>query len=63
MIEGCFCVASAVALEGPQCVFEPCRRFGGVEKRTIVEWSMLTAEVACDFGNELQRPLPHDVRQ
>ena len=45
MIEGCFCVASAVALEGPRSVFEPCCRFGGVETQTIVEWSMRTADL------------------
>ena len=64
MIDGCFCVVFAFALvEVPQSVFESCCRVGGVVKQTIVEWSMLIAEVACDFGNLLQRQLPHDVRQ
>ena len=56
MIDGCFCVVFAFALvEVPQSVFESCCRVGGVVKQTIVEWSMLIAEVACDFGNLLQR--------
>ena len=40
--------ADAVALVGSRCAFESCRRLVGVWKQTIVEWPMLTAEVACD---------------